>query len=269
MPTRDMTSWQTSIAKVVSHGATEEIVVRGHRMSNLIGRLSFSEMMFLMLQGRLPSGPQARTLDALLVASMEHGIAPPSMIARCFASYGTSIQTAVGAGIIAFGDRMGGLGEQLARLLSARLGPQLASGNPDADALRAIADEIVTEAMHSKTRVPGYGIPLHAADPRAPQVLEIAQREGTYGPYCRLGIEIEASLGRARGGRKVPMNVDGVSAVVALDLGFDWRLSRLFLLTPRTVSFAAHYLEEQDQDSTWRHLPAEQISYVGREPETN
>src|SRR5262245_42411593 len=113
MPTRDMASWETSIAKVISDGDTEEIVVRGRRMSDLIGRVTFSEMMFLMLQGRLPSGPEARTLDALLVASMEHGIAPPSMIARCFASYGTSIQTAVGAGIIAFGDRMGGLGEQL------------------------------------------------------------------------------------------------------------------------------------------------------------
>ena len=62
------------------------------------------------------------------------------------------------------------------------------------------------------------------------------------------------------------MNLDGVSAVVALDLGFDWRATRTFLLTPRTVSFAAHYLEEQDQDSTWRHLPADTISYTGPEP---
>ena len=269
MPTRDMTNWETSIAKVISADDTEEIVVRGHRMSELIGQLSFSEMMFLMLQGRLPSKPQARTLDALMVASMEHGIAPPSMIARCFASYGTAIQTAVGAGIIAFGDRMGGLGEQLAQTLSERLGPQLGTGSPADDALRAIAEAVVAEAMQSRSRVPGYGIPLHAADPRAPQVLEIARREGTFGHYCRLGIEIEAALGRARGGRGVPMNVDGVSAVVALDLGFDWRLTRLFLLTPRTVSFAAHYLEEQDQDSTWRHLRADQIDYVGRELDTD
>ena len=49
MPTRDMTNWETSIAKVISADDTEEIVVRGHRMSELIGQLSFSEMMFLML----------------------------------------------------------------------------------------------------------------------------------------------------------------------------------------------------------------------------
>jgi citrate synthase len=262
-----MTSWETSIARVISEGDTEEIIVRGHRMSELIGRLSFSEMMFLMLQGRLPTAPQARTLDALLVASIEHGIAPPSMIARCFASYGTTIQAAVGAGITAFGDRMGGLGEQLAQLLVERLGVHLANGSPSDETLREIAAAVVSEAMRVKSRVPGYGIPLHAMDPRAPKVLEIARREGTYGPYCRLGMEIEAALAKARGGWAVPMNLDGVSAVVALDLGFDWRLTRLFLLTPRTVSFAAHYLEEQDQDSTWRHLPAAHISYVGLEPE--
>lgn len=266
MPTRDMTAWETSISKVVSHGDTEEIVVRGRRMSDLIGSVTFTEMMFLLLQGRLPTPPQARTLDALLVASIEHGIAPPSMIARCYASYGTPIQAAIGAGVTAFGDRMGGLGEQMARLLVARLGPHLAQGEPDDALLRRLADEIVAEAQAAKTRVPGYGIPLHASDPRAPGVLAVARREGTFGAYCRLGMAIETALSCARGGKAVPMNVDGVSAVVALDLGFDWRLSRLFLITPRTVSFAAHYLEEQDQDTTWRHLPADQIAYTGSEP---
>ncbi|MDX2156098.1 MAG: citrate/2-methylcitrate synthase [Hyphomicrobiaceae bacterium] len=266
MPTRDMASWETAISKVVSEGDTEEIVVRGRRMSELIGKLSFAEMMFLMLQGHLPTPAQARTLDALLVASIEHGIAPPSMIARCYASYGTSIQTAIGAGVNAFGDRMGGLGEQMARLLVERLGPHLGAVVPDDALLARIAGEIVADAKRAGARVPGYGIPLHAMDPRAPKVLEVAQREGTYGAYCRLGAAIETALAAARGGKAVPMNVDGVSAVVALDLGFDWRATRVFLITPRTVSFAAHYLEEQDQDTTWRHLPADVITYVGDEP---
>lgn len=266
MPTRDMKGWETAIAKVVSDGETEEVIVRGHRLSDLIAQATFAEAMFLMLQGRLPTKPQARVLDALLVASIEHGIAPPSMIARCYASYGTTIQAAVGAGITAFGDRMGGLGEQLAQLLVAKLAPRLADGAPSAADLKEIARSIVAEASAQRTRVPGYGIPLHHLDPRSPQVLDIARQQGVFGPYCALGMEIEAELARVRSGRAVPMNLDGVSAVVALDLGFDWRATRLFLLTPRTVSFAAHYLEEQDQDSTWRHLPADQITYIGREP---
>ncbi len=267
MPTRDMASWETAICKVVSDGDTEEIVVRGHRMSDLIGTLTFTEMIFLMLQGKLPTKPQARTLDALLVASIEHGIAPPSMIARCYASYGTSIQAAIGAGVTAFGDRMGGLGEQMAKLLVERLQSHVTNGAVSDAVLRREAEAIVEEARRAGTRVPGYGIPLHSLDPRTPGILDVARVQGTFGTYCRFGMEIEAAITRARGGKAIPMNVDGFSAVVALDLGFDWRATRVFLITPRTVSFAAHYLEEQDQDTTWRHLPADQITYVGKEPD--
>jgi len=104
MATRDVLERETSISRVVSEGAEEEVIVRGHRLSDLIGRISFAEMMFLLLRGDLPT--PARVLDALLVASAEHGIAPPSMVSRCFASYGTSIQAAVAGGVLAFGDRM-------------------------------------------------------------------------------------------------------------------------------------------------------------------
>ncbi len=106
MATRDVLDWKTSISRVVSDGAEEEVIVRGHRLSELIGRISFAEMMFLLLRGDLPTPAQARVLDALLVASAEHGIAPPSMVSRCFASYGTNIQAAVAGGVLAFGDRM-------------------------------------------------------------------------------------------------------------------------------------------------------------------
>ncbi len=261
MATRDMNDWETAISTVVSSEEEEEVIVRGHRLGDLIGRVGFAEMMFLMLQGRLPTEPQARVLDALLVASVEHGIAPPSMISRCFASYGTSIQAAVGGGILAFGDRMGGLGEQLARAMVKRLG--VTDGEVDEDVLGAEAAALVETAMAEGGRVPGYGIPLHRADPRAPQVLGIARAEGVFATYCRFAMLIEAEVERRRGGRPVPLNLDGAGAAVILDLGFDWRSTRLFLLTPRTVSMGAHYLEEQAQDTSWRHIPADRINYEG------
>jgi citrate synthase len=63
------------------------------------------------------------------------------------------------------------------------------------------------------------------------------------------------------------MNLDGVSAAIALDLGFDWRATRLFLLTSRSVSMGAHFLEEQSQDTTWRHLRSQQVTYTGAQPQ--
>lgn len=263
MSTMNMKDWSTSIAEVISTDDKEEVLVRGRKLSELTGSISFVEMMYLMFVGDLPTKAQAKVLDALLVASVEHGIAPPSMIARCFASYGTTIQGAVAGGVMAFGDRMGGLGEQLAKLMSERL--STISSDPTSipeERLREEAQAVVEEAQAKGERVPGYGIPLHAMDPRAPKVLGIAKSEGTFGPYGRFGELIEDALAANRGGKRVPMNLDGVGAVVVLDTGLDWRTTRMFLITPRSVSMGAHYIEEQDQDSTWRHIPTDWIEYA-------
>lgn len=266
MATRDMTQWETAICKVVSRDGVDDVVVRGHRLNDLAGNVSFAGAMFLMLQGRLPTPAQARVLDAMLVISIEHGIAPPSMVSRCYASYGTTIQVAVGGAMLAFGDKMGGLGEQLAKLMAERLVPLGDPAKLGEAPLRAAAQAIVAQARRDGGRVPGYGIPLHGADPRAPRLLALAREAGVFGAYGRLAELIEAELTAARGGKAVPMNLDGVGAAVALDLGFDWRATRLFLLTARTVSAGAHFLEEQAQDTTWRHIRAEQIAYTGPEP---
>jgi len=262
MATRNMSDWQTSISQVISNDDDDRVIVRGHDLDDLIGKIGFAEMMFLMLQGNLPTPAQARVVDALLVASVEHGIAPPSMISRCYASYGTSIQAAVGGGILAFGDRMGGLGEQLARLMVEALADFGGGADIEDDELRRRAVRTVDDAKVHGGRVPGFGIPLHGADPRAPKVLDVARQQGTYGRYCRFAEAIGVALTEARGGRPIPMNLDGVGAAIILDLGFDWQTTRMFLLTPRSVSMGAHYLEERAQDSTWRHVPADQIDYV-------
>jgi citrate synthase len=262
MATRTMSDWQTSICRVVSREDEEEILVRGHRLENLVDELSFSGMMFLMLSGQKATPEQTRVLDALLVASMEHGIAPPSMVARCFASYGTSIQAAVGGGILAFGDRMGGLGEQLACLMTEQLADLPSASSPSDETLKARAATVVEAHTTRGLRLPGYGIPLHGADPRAPNVLAVAEEYGIYSTYCRFAQALADALTASRGGREIPMNLDGVSAAVILDLGFSWQTTRLFLLTARSVSMGAHYLEEQGQDSTWRHIPAADIEYL-------
>ncbi len=261
MSSRDMTQWETSICETVSTEKTEEVIIRGEPLSELIGEVSFAEMMFLLVQGQRPSEAQTRVLDALLVASMEHGIAPPSMISRCMASYGSPLQAAVAGGVMAFGDTMGGAGEQFAKLLVDHLRDHTTRGTSISDAmLDDIARTIITAARQLNQRIPGFGIPLHGADPRSPKLLDIARAQGVYGPYCRLAIALEAEI-EQQTQRRIPLNLDGVGAALILDLGFDWRLSRLFIMTPRTVSMGVHYLEELQQDTQWRHIPAHQIDY--------
>lgn len=266
MGSRDMKKWETSISQIVSEGDEEDVIIRGRRLSDLIGEVTFSEMMFLLIKGELPSKGQAKVLDALLVASMEHGIAPPSMMSRCLASYGSPIQAAIAGGVLAFGDYTGGAGEQFARMMVDSV-EKLKEKQADIDqeTLRDEAKRIVSDSLKSGRRVAGFGIPLHGEDPRTPILLKIAREEGVFGTYCRFAQLIEEELGKSFG-KPIPMNLDGVGGAIILDLGFSWESARMFIITPRTVSMGAHYLEELGQETRWRHIPQDQVEYTPGKP---
>lgn len=260
METRTLQGWQTSISRVISHGDTEDTLIRGHSLNELIGNATFAETMFLLLNGYKPTREQGLVLDALLVSCIEHGIAPPSLIPRLYASYGTGLQHGIAGGISAFGEKMGALGEKMAKLMVDKLGDK---ADQDEATLAKIAKDTVAEIMGAGERVPGYGIPLHSRDPRADRVIEISKEQGVFGTYCRFAELLGDAITEYRGGRAVPLNIDGVCACIALDLGFDWRTTQMFLLTARSVSMGAHYLEEHAQQTIWRHIPADQIDYTG------
>jgi citrate synthase len=266
MGARDMTEWETAISEIVSREDEEDVIIREHRLSDLVGKVTFTEMMFLILKGELPSKGQAKVLDALLSASMEHGIAPPAMMSRCLASYGSPIQAAIAAGVLVFGDWTGGAGEQFAKILAEHV-ETLNNQNSgiSEDSLRGEAQKIVVEALRTGQRLAGFGIPLHKEDPRAPILLKIAREEGVFDIYCRFAKLIEEELGKAIG-HPIPMNLDGVGGAIILDLGFQWQSARIFIITPRTVSMGAHYLEELEQETRWRHITQDQVKYTPGKP---
>jgi hypothetical protein len=104
--------------------------------------------------------------------------------------------------------------------MSERLAALGATAAIEDEALGAEARATVAAEGRGGRRLPGFGIPLHAADPCAPLMLEIARREGTFGLYCRFAVALERALADARGGKPIPMNLDGVGAAIVLDLGF-------------------------------------------------
>src|SRR3989338_11292110 len=84
--------WKTRIGD----SSDERTVVRGYNLMELIGHLSFSEMIFLELKGKLPSEKEKKMIDAIFVSTVEHGIAPPSITAaRTVFSGGKPISTGV------------------------------------------------------------------------------------------------------------------------------------------------------------------------------
>ena len=66
------TWWQTGIIDM-SPGT---IRFRGYAIQDLIGRIGFAEMVWLMTRGELPDPRAAALLEAALVAGVDHGRRP-------------------------------------------------------------------------------------------------------------------------------------------------------------------------------------------------
>src|SRR5262245_21199009 len=69
--------WSTSIIDM----KPSSIRVRGYAIEELIGRIGFAEMVYLMTRGELPHPAAAKLLEAALVAAVDHGPQAPSIAA--------------------------------------------------------------------------------------------------------------------------------------------------------------------------------------------
>jgi citrate synthase len=75
--------WRASIIEM----APGVIRYRGYAVEELIGRVSFAQMIWLMTRGELPDPRQATLLEAALTAAVDHGPQAPSIaIARMAAT---------------------------------------------------------------------------------------------------------------------------------------------------------------------------------------
>ena len=235
--------WSTSIIDM----KPGSIRIRGYAIEELIGRIGFAEMVYLMTRGELPQPGAARLLEAALVAAVDHGPQAPSIAAaRMAMTCGVGINNAMASAINMLGDVHGGAGEQCVALLNgiaARLQGE-ATGQRIADAvdaeLRAVADQSISH-------VPGFGHRFHPVDPRAPRLLalvdEAAAKGSVSGRFAAIGRALEDALA-ARKGRRIPMNIDGATAVVYAELGFAPALCRGLFVLSRSVGALAHAWEE-------------------------
>ena len=250
--------WRTAIA----NPQVDRVTVRGYELDDLIGNISFAEMFHLVIRGELPDPAQARMLDAILVAVVEHGISPSTTVTRFLAASGSPLQASVAGGVMTFGDIHGGAGEALARLLEAECDHMEAEGL-DAD---TAADAVVRRFRAERLPTPGFGHPQHPdGDPRPPRLLEIADANGVSGRHVAFVRALERAIERVAG-RRIPMNVDGALAAIMLDLGYPWESARAFMFVPRSAGLAAHALEERDREPGWRQIPLSEVTYDGPAP---
>jgi citrate synthase len=236
--------WSTSIIDM----KPGTIRYRGYAVEQLIGRVGFVEMVYLMTRGELPHPAAAGLLEAALVAAVDHGPQAPSIAAaRMAITCGVGINNAMASAINMLGDVHGGAGEQCVRFYNAvhdRLGDHPPS---DQQLAEAVAAEIKALADAGTSHVPGFGHRFHPRDPRAPRLLELvdaaAGSGAVSGRFAAIGRAVEAQL-EAQKGRPIPMNIDGATGVVFAELGFPPPLCRGLFVLSRSVGALAHAFEE-------------------------
>jgi citrate synthase len=255
-------TWKTSIADVLA----DDVIIRGHRLSDLVGEVSYIDMAFLLIRGTMPSSDERSMLEAIFVSLVEHGISPSTMIARTLASCGTPVQASMAGAILSIADWHGGSGEEVAQILSS-IATKLAAygGIEDGVGLRDMCEELVAGRLSRNEQVPGFGHPQHAeGDPRARHLLELASTFDVAGTHCRVLTALGQALARAtaREALRLP-NITGAIAGLLLDLGFPWSSARGIVISARCLGLTAHVVEELEQGNKWRHLASDSVEYIG------
>ena len=228
--------WRTGIIDM----EPGRIDIRGRPIAELIGTLSFPQMVWLMLRGEAPSEPQAQLLEAALVAAVDHGPQAPSIAtARMAVTCGLPLNGAIASAVNMLDDVHGGAGEQ-AVMLYQRIA---ASGD--------LPGEVATWRQEHGRYIPGFGHRFHKpTDPRAPRLMDLvaeAAEAGTCsGQFAEIAQFVERHLSEAAG-KPVPMNIDGATAVIYAELGCAPPLARGFFCLSRSVGLLAHAWEQRQQ----------------------
>ncbi len=258
--------WKTSITRVEPN----KIITRGYPQEELIGNISFPEMVYLLIKGELPSKHQSKMLEAILVSFCDHGVTPPStQVARLMASTGSSMNGCVSGGLLSFGKYHAGALERSMKILQELVYNGVIGYNGPLKShrdIKAVAGIVVDEFFNNNEKIPGFGHRYHSEDPRASKLLKIAEEYGCSGVHTELSLAIEEILFETKG---IKMNIDGANAGILSDMGFDWSLGTGVFMMGRLPGIISHVFEEKTVEPPFRKFfDVDEIHYNDTEVKT-
>ncbi|MCD6376454.1 MAG: citryl-CoA lyase [Caldisericaceae bacterium] len=250
-------AWKSAITKVEPN----KLVVRGYRLDELIGKVSYAQMVYLLFKGELPSPQVGRVIEAILVSSVDHGTTPPSVLsAITVASTGAPLNAAVAAGILSISKFHGGAIEDCMHIL------QQAKKLMDEKGLNyeQAAAQVITEFREAKKRLSGFGHRIHNNDPRTKKLFQLAEENGVAGDYVKLALTFVEQLEKITG-KHLPLNVDGAIAALLCELEIDPLLANAFFMIARVPGIVAHVYEEKTRYKPMRKIHPTEVEYDGPE----
>jgi citrate synthase len=246
--------WKTAITQIKPN----EVRLRGYRIDDLMGQVTFAQAIYLALTGVLPSSRVAKLLDAMLVSSIDHGPTPPSTLAaRTATSTGAPMNAAIAAGILSINryhgaaiyDCMCTIQEALKRTMEGK------------KSLDEAAQELVSEYRQQKKRIAGLGHRIHSDDPRTRRLFALAEDLGIAGKGVAMLRALRAAM--AASGVDLPINVDGALAALLVDLDLPSELANAFFIMARVPGLVAHIYEERSRERPMRQIDPESYEYDG------
>ena len=223
----------------------DQILVRGKDLcAELVGKMSFTEMMLFHLMGKSPSPQQVAIVDAVLITIMEHGLTPSAIAARqTYFGAPEALQGALAAGILGVGSRFAGTSGDCVRLLAEIV-------DAPSDKREEVARSIAERFRDAKKFVPGYGHPVHKnGDPRVSRLEEIAKEQGVEGQYIDamylLGDAVDAATGK-----KLVINASAAMGAVMAEVDIPPDIMRGLVIVSRAAGLVGHLLEEMQEPAS-------------------
>ncbi len=245
-----MEPWRSAITT----SDEKNIFIRGYDVAALMKQASFTDTIYLLHQGRLPTQAERRLLDAILIGVSDHGPASPSAAAARMVASGNrqSLEACVAAGVLAMGDAHGGAAYECMQMIAQ--GIELARS--ESISLHDAAQRMVALAISRQKRIPGIGHRVHTEDPRTRVLFEMAREHNLAGAGIEFTEALEQSVREQI--RPLPVNIDGALSAVLHDLGFLPQVGKLVFIIGRVAGVTAQIMEEYAREKPMRiRIPVE------------
>ena len=249
--------WKSAVTKVEPN----KLSVRGYRLDELMGKVSYSQMVYLLFKGQMPSENIGKMIETILVSSVDHGTTPPSVLsALTVASTGAPLNAAVAAGILSISKFHGGAIEDCMLIL--KQGMEIVKS--ENKSMEEAAKQVIGEFRAAKKRLSGFGHRVHTNDPRTVKLFDMADELGVAGEYVQLAKTFVAVL-KETTGKHLPLNVDGAIAALLCEMDFDPVLANAFFMIARVPGLVAHIYEEKTRMKPMRKIHPTDVEYDGPE----
>ncbi len=204
---------------------------------------------------------RARMIEAMIVASVDHGVTPPSAQATCIAaSVRAAYRVAIASGVGAITDVHGGAGARAAAFFRQCAAKAEAEGIDQAAATHVV----LTEYMREGKRIEGLGHRVHTRDPRRNVLWEMATDSVLAGTCVAISRIVGDIFEKVRG-MSLPINVDGVIGAIVADMGLRTNLAKALFIYGRVAGLSAHYFEEIASQTQMRRINFAEAVYKGKE----